>query len=240
MATSLHQFNSSKFQNPNVIIRPNHPHVICHTHTSHKHFFEDSIPLESLHQILLNILHRLLPWFSAQELTIQGGRYCHNHVESPPQWVFIANWTIFGVYGHILHPLAFLANSPPHQPQGGQPPTLKTRWVPNHKWTHLSHFWPKLAISNPWPLETTRGHHLKLRKPSPHSVERLSFTNVLCTKDSGMVHILYNISLCTKFAQQLNGDGFRTNIGGFPRLVDEVKEPSVDDAAIKCSGPANT
>ncbi|MBW0466608.1 hypothetical protein O181_006323 [Austropuccinia psidii MF-1] len=98
---------------------------------------------------------------------------------------------------------------------------------------------PKLAIFNPWPLATTRGRQIKLRKPFPHSGERLSFTNVLCTKDSRMVHILYNMPLCTNFAQQLNGDGFGTNIGGFPRLVDEVKEPSVDDAAIKVSGPEN-
>ncbi|MBW0503643.1 hypothetical protein O181_043358 [Austropuccinia psidii MF-1] len=66
--------------------------------------------------------------------------------------------------------------------QGVQPPTFKARWVPSHKWTHLSQIWPpippvpqmakrtpgpKLATSNPWPLAITRGHQIKLRKVSP-------------------------------------------------------------------------
>ncbi|MBW0481937.1 hypothetical protein O181_021652 [Austropuccinia psidii MF-1] len=45
-----------------------------------------------------------------------------------------------------------------------------------------------------------------------HSGERLSFTNALCTNDSGMVHIWYNIPLCTSFSQKSNGDVFRTKI----------------------------
>ncbi|MBW0460404.1 hypothetical protein O181_000119 [Austropuccinia psidii MF-1] len=46
-----------------------------------------------------------------------------------------------------------------------------------------------------------------------HSGEGLSFTNLLHTKDSGMVHIWYNIPLCTIFAQKSNGDGFRIKLG---------------------------
>ncbi|MBW0529142.1 hypothetical protein O181_068857 [Austropuccinia psidii MF-1] len=38
-----------------------------------KLFFQDAIALYSLHQIILNSLNRLLPWFGAQELTIKGG-----------------------------------------------------------------------------------------------------------------------------------------------------------------------
>ncbi|MBW0465789.1 hypothetical protein O181_005504 [Austropuccinia psidii MF-1] len=71
---------------------------------------------------------------------------------------------------------------------------------------------PKLAIFNPWPLEATRGHQLKSSKPSLHSGEGLSFTNELFTKDSGMVHIWYNIPLCTNFAQKSNGDVLRTKM----------------------------
>ncbi|MBW0520044.1 hypothetical protein O181_059759 [Austropuccinia psidii MF-1] len=66
--------------------------------------------------------------------------------------------------------------------QGGQPPTLKAMWDPNHKWAHLGQCWPsispvpqmairtpgpKLAIFNPWPLEITRDHQIKLKKVSP-------------------------------------------------------------------------
>ncbi|MBW0509256.1 hypothetical protein O181_048971 [Austropuccinia psidii MF-1] len=69
--------------------------------------------------------------------------------------------------------------------KGGQPPTLKARWA------HLNRFWPpistfpemtkrtsgpKLAIFNPWPLATTRGHQLKFRKDSPspmYSIPRI-------------------------------------------------------------------
>ncbi|MBW0526289.1 hypothetical protein O181_066004 [Austropuccinia psidii MF-1] len=63
---------------------------------------------------------------------------------------------------------------------------------------------PKLAIFNPWPLATTRGHQLKLSKLSPPLRGK-----TLRTKDSGMVHIWYNIPLCT------NGEGFRTSLCHF-------------------------
>ncbi|MBW0464859.1 hypothetical protein O181_004574 [Austropuccinia psidii MF-1] len=48
-----------------------------------------------------------------------------------------------------------------------------------------------------------------------HSGERLLSTNVLHTMDSGMVHIWYNMPLCTNFSQQSNGDGFRTKFCHF-------------------------
>ncbi|MBW0554586.1 hypothetical protein O181_094301 [Austropuccinia psidii MF-1] len=73
MPKSPCQFNYSKLPKPNVRRRPNQPHVICQPRKSHKHFFQDAIAPESLCQILLNSLNRRLPWFRAQELTIQGG-----------------------------------------------------------------------------------------------------------------------------------------------------------------------
>ncbi|MBW0531096.1 hypothetical protein O181_070811 [Austropuccinia psidii MF-1] len=45
-----------------------------------------------------------------------------------------------------------------------------------------------------------------------HSGERLPFTNVLRTMDYGMVHIWYDIPLCTNFAQPSNCYGFRTKL----------------------------
>ncbi|MBW0488766.1 hypothetical protein O181_028481 [Austropuccinia psidii MF-1] len=45
-----------------------------------------------------------------------------------------------------------------------------------------------------------------------HSGARLSFTNVLPTKDSAIVHIWYNIPLCNNFSQQYNGNVFRTKL----------------------------
>ncbi|MBW0527093.1 hypothetical protein O181_066808 [Austropuccinia psidii MF-1] len=56
------------------------------------------------------------------------------------------------------------------------------------------------------------GNQLKSSKPPLQSGDRLSLTNVLRTKNSGMVHIWYNIPLSTNFAQQYNGDVFGTKL----------------------------
>ncbi|MBW0581038.1 hypothetical protein O181_120753, partial [Austropuccinia psidii MF-1] len=70
--------------------------------------------------------------------------------------------------------------------------------------TKIGHF----STSDLWqPPEATNSSPARFPLSSG---EELSFTNVLCTKESGMVHIRYNIPLCTKFAQQSNGDVFRT------------------------------
>ncbi|MBW0474594.1 hypothetical protein O181_014309 [Austropuccinia psidii MF-1] len=73
-------------------------------------------------------------------------------------------------------------------------PTPKARWVPNHKWAHLSQFGPpistipkmakrtpgpKLATFNPWPLETTS---LSPEIFSLNSGKERSFINVIGTK----------------------------------------------------------
>ncbi|MBW0540787.1 hypothetical protein O181_080502 [Austropuccinia psidii MF-1] len=56
------------------------------------------------------------------------------------------------------------------------------------------------------------GNH---QRPPAQAQQVFPFINVLCTIDSGVVHIWYNIPLCTNFAQQSNGDGFRTKFGHF-------------------------
>ncbi|MBW0466024.1 hypothetical protein O181_005739 [Austropuccinia psidii MF-1] len=105
----------------------------------------------------------------------------------------------------------------PMKPKGGQgcqPSAPKARWA------HLRQFWnpistfPKMTQigkepqSGLWqPPEATSSSQACC---SLHSGEGLSFTNVLGTKDSGMVHIWYNIPLCTNFAQKPNGDILRT------------------------------
>ncbi|MBW0487101.1 hypothetical protein O181_026816 [Austropuccinia psidii MF-1] len=69
--------------------------------------------------------------------------------------------------------------------------------------------WPRTTF---WPLSTPGlWQPPEATSSSPesfplHSGEVVSFTNGLCTKDSGVVHIWYNISLCTNFAQRSNGD----------------------------------
>ncbi|MBW0491747.1 hypothetical protein O181_031462 [Austropuccinia psidii MF-1] len=81
-----------------------------------------------------NSLNRLLPYLGAQDLTIQGRGYCHNHDEAPPNGCcrnpsltqVRPNWPCHIIYdqmasGHILPSLVFLANSPPHQPPGHYP-----------------------------------------------------------------------------------------------------------------------
>ncbi|MBW0471796.1 hypothetical protein O181_011511 [Austropuccinia psidii MF-1] len=101
--------------------------------------------------------------------------------------------------------------------QGDHPPAPKARWA------HLSQVWPPisifpkvakrtpgptLAMFNPWPLAATRAKQVfpsiqGKNSPSPmYSIP----------KDSGMVHIWYNIPLCTNFSQQSNGDAFRTKL----------------------------
>ncbi|MBW0542376.1 hypothetical protein O181_082091 [Austropuccinia psidii MF-1] len=135
--------------------------------------------------------------------------------------------------------------------KGGQPPAHKAGWVPNHKWAHLSRFWPpissvpkmakrpsgpKLAIFNPWPLATTSS--IPASFPL-HSGGTISFTNVLCTKDSGMVHIWYNIPLCTNFSHQSNGDVFRTKLclsNSSPQIHHPLQRKSFQSFSLAISG----
>ncbi|MBW0473168.1 hypothetical protein O181_012883 [Austropuccinia psidii MF-1] len=75
----------------------------------------------------------------------------------------------------------------------------------NHLNTQISH-----KIS-PWPLETIRGHQISSKQRFPSSSgEDFPFFNALRTQGPGVVHIWYNIPLCIIFAQQSNGETFRT------------------------------
>ncbi|MBW0483646.1 hypothetical protein O181_023361 [Austropuccinia psidii MF-1] len=70
---------------------------------------------------------------------------------------------------------------------------------------------PNFGHGPPWPLATTRGHQISSAKPSPQ-LKGNSFLSFMHSvpKIAGVVHIWYYIPLCTIFAQQSNGDVFRT------------------------------
>ncbi|MBW0533699.1 hypothetical protein O181_073414 [Austropuccinia psidii MF-1] len=106
---------------------------------------------------------------------------------------------------------------------------------PNHKWAHLSHFWPQNP-TNPELAKTTlrpkidqepqNGHNsvhglwqppeATSSAPSKDSpkAQGKTFPSSMhpVLKDPGVVHIWYNIPLCTIFAQQSNGDIFRNKL----------------------------
>ncbi|MBW0469631.1 hypothetical protein O181_009346 [Austropuccinia psidii MF-1] len=72
-----------------------------------------------------------------------------------------------------------------------------------------------------------------------HSGERLLFTNILGTMDSGIVHIWYNIPLCTNFAQKSNGDGLRTKLGHFipsPQIHNSFQRNSFQEFSLAIHG----
>ncbi|MBW0556182.1 hypothetical protein O181_095897 [Austropuccinia psidii MF-1] len=91
------------------------------------------------------------------------------------------------------------------------------------KWAHLSQFWPQTP-TNPELAKTTLRPKIGLWQPPeatssasskdspqfqgktfPSSMHRI-------IKDPGVVHIWYNIPLCTIFGQQSNYDTFRTKL----------------------------
>ncbi|MBW0497479.1 hypothetical protein O181_037194 [Austropuccinia psidii MF-1] len=85
--------------------------------------------------------------------------------------------------------------------KGGSSSAHKARWA------YLSHFWPQFS---PWPLETTSAAS---RKDSPQVQGKTFPASMLpAIKDPGVVHIWYNIPLCTIFPQQSNFDVFRTKL----------------------------
>ncbi|MBW0573998.1 hypothetical protein O181_113713 [Austropuccinia psidii MF-1] len=66
---------------------------------------------------------------------------------------------------------------------------------------------------SPWPLEIIRGHLISSKKGFlSSSGEDFHFFSALHTQGPGVVHIWYNIPLCTVFSQQSNGDTFRTQL----------------------------
>ncbi|MBW0553928.1 hypothetical protein O181_093643 [Austropuccinia psidii MF-1] len=79
---------------------------------------------------------------------------------------------------------------------------------PNHKWAHLSQFWPQNghnSVHGLWkPPEATSSAPSK-DSPKFQGKTFLSSMHPIL-KDPGVVHILYNIPLCTILAQHSNGD----------------------------------
>ncbi|MBW0525030.1 hypothetical protein O181_064745 [Austropuccinia psidii MF-1] len=62
-------------------------------------------------------------------------------------------------------------------------------------------------------LETIKGDQISSKQGFPSSSgEDFPFFNALRTQGPGVVHIWYNIPLCTIFGQQSNGDTFRTQL----------------------------
>ncbi|MBW0574170.1 hypothetical protein O181_113885 [Austropuccinia psidii MF-1] len=101
----------------------------ANTFISSNFLFRIQNPLKSPHPIHLSSLNRLLPYLAAQELTIQGRGYCHNHKEGPssigvaaiPTWdqvganwphhILMANLAPSGAlwnFGHIPLPCPFM------------------------------------------------------------------------------------------------------------------------------------
>ncbi|MBW0483384.1 hypothetical protein O181_023099 [Austropuccinia psidii MF-1] len=120
-----------------------------------------------------------------------------------------------------MRPTTYLQSQVGPKPQVGPPepnlaPNLisptngqKDSRTQNGQEKRIGHFQPLAFGKSP---EATKSSSAKFPL---HSGERLFFTNVLHTMDSGMVHVWYNIPLCTNFAQKSNGDGFRTKLGHF-------------------------
>ncbi|MBW0593588.1 hypothetical protein O181_133303 [Austropuccinia psidii MF-1] len=100
-----------------------------------------------------------------------------------------------------------------------------TSWAGFGPKTQPTQKWPKHLRTQNWP-RTTSGHNSAHglwqppedtnsapSKDSPH-VQGKTFPSSMhpTLKDSGVVHIWYNIPLCTIFSQHSNGDIFRTKL----------------------------
>ncbi|MBW0543266.1 hypothetical protein O181_082981 [Austropuccinia psidii MF-1] len=80
---------------------------------------------------------------------------------------------------------------------------------------------------------------LKARIPSS-SGEDFPFLNSLRTQGPGVVHIWYNIPLCTIFPQQSSGDTFRTQLfwkfpGGYQKTLQGPQPPGPADVGLSFS-----
>ncbi|MBW0541662.1 hypothetical protein O181_081377 [Austropuccinia psidii MF-1] len=134
---------------------------------------------------------------------------------------------------HAPHPMGHLGPCWPEsnvakRGQVGSTPAFKARWVPNHKWAHIRPILapnpnnPEMAKRNPVP-KFAKKHSLATfndqRPPAQSqkdlpSIQGKNFPSLMdpVPKNPGVVHIWYNIPLCTIFAQQSNSDLFRTQI----------------------------
>ncbi|MBW0512221.1 hypothetical protein O181_051936 [Austropuccinia psidii MF-1] len=106
--------------------------------------------------------------------------------------------------------------------------------APKSKWAHLSQFWPQIPI-NPEMAKRPSGPKMGIiqsmasgnhQRPPAQLQARItpgsgkdflpSMHPIL--KDPGVVHIWYNIALCTIFSQKSNGDIFGTKLGDFESI----------------------
>ncbi|MBW0509057.1 hypothetical protein O181_048772 [Austropuccinia psidii MF-1] len=100
--------------------------------------------------------------------------------------------------------------------QGVNPLAPKARWVPSHKWAYLSPFFAKRALGPKLATSNHQGPPAQVQQGFPSIQEKtLPSSTYPVPKDPGVVHIWYNIALCTIFTQQSIGDGFRTQLGHF-------------------------
>ncbi|MBW0576935.1 hypothetical protein O181_116650 [Austropuccinia psidii MF-1] len=114
--------------------------------------------------------------------------------------------------------MVFIARGPKSNESKGE-----VHQPPNHQWAHLSQFWPQIAKNH---LRTHRGHKSvhglwqppeatssAQKKDSPPVQGKTSTSSMHpVLKDPGVVHIWFNIPLCTIFVQQSDGDIFRTKL----------------------------
>ncbi|MBW0470459.1 hypothetical protein O181_010174 [Austropuccinia psidii MF-1] len=87
---------------PNWHQEPPPPIIIEEEEEGLKIFFHDAIPPESLFEILLNSLNRLLPWFGAQDFTIQGGGTVTTMCNHPCNGC-CGNYSLTPFYGQLGH-----------------------------------------------------------------------------------------------------------------------------------------
>ncbi|MBW0562178.1 hypothetical protein O181_101893 [Austropuccinia psidii MF-1] len=88
----------------------------------------------------------------------------------------------------------------------------------------------------PWPLEITRGHQTSSESIPPSLRRILPFLHAPRTQVSGVVHIWYYIPLCKIFAQQFNGDVFRTKFQNFKSRSQSPTPISKEDSLTPQSG----
>ncbi|MBW0481114.1 hypothetical protein O181_020829 [Austropuccinia psidii MF-1] len=87
----------------------------------------------------------------------------------------------------------------PKGAKGGSPLSLKARWVPNHNWAHLSHFWPQNGRKDPqdpfWPRPTMG--HFQTMSSCNHQRPPEQLSSILALKLRGIPPI----SPCTPYSR---------------------------------------
>ncbi|MBW0557273.1 hypothetical protein O181_096988 [Austropuccinia psidii MF-1] len=113
--------------------------------------------------------------------------------------------------------------------------------APNARWAHLSQFFPQNPTNSGPQIGHNSVHGLWQRPEATSSApgkdssqaQGNNFPSSMhpVLKDPGMVHIWYNIPLCTIFAQQSNGDIFGTKLGDFKSSPPSITNFELDSSA---------